>query len=57
MVYILQKGASKKEIDALNKKISKKQSGKKLDAYKYCGTIQLKDDPLSIQKKIRNEWE
>ncbi|HUZ59613.1 MAG TPA: hypothetical protein VMU83_12600 [Hanamia sp.] len=23
---------------------------------KYCGIIKLKEDPLLIQKKLRNEW-
>lgn len=32
-------------------------SEKHFDAYKYCGTIKLKEDPLEIQKRMRNEWE
>jgi len=28
-----------------------------LDAYKYCGLIKLIEDPLSYQKKIRDEWQ
>jgi hypothetical protein len=29
---------------------------KKFDAKKYAGTIKLKETPLSIQKKLRDEW-
>ncbi len=28
----------------------------KLDAKKHSGKIKLKDDPLDIQKSMRNEW-
>jgi hypothetical protein len=28
-----------------------------VDTFKYCGTIKLKEDPLAIQKKLRNEWQ
>lgn len=29
---------------------------KGVDTLKYCGKIKLKEDPLDIQKKLRNEW-
>ena len=57
MVLVLNKGASKKEIDRINKKLSAIESGKKLDVKKYCGVIKLKEDPLTIQRKLRDEWE
>ncbi len=57
MVLVLNKGASKKEIELINKKLSKLPSGKKLDAKKFCGVIKLKEDPLAIQKRLRDEWE
>ena len=56
MVLVLKKGASKKEIEALRKKVGAK-AGKGVDTKKYCGVIKLKEDPLSIQKKMRDEWE
>lgn len=28
----------------------------KLNAFKHCGKIKLKEDPLEIQKLMRNEW-
>ncbi len=30
---------------------------KGLDAKKYCGKLKIKEDPLKIQKRLRNEWE
>jgi hypothetical protein len=57
MVLVLNRGASKKDIELINKKLSKLPSRKKLDAQKYCGVIKLKEDPLAIQKKLRDEWE
>ena len=56
MVLTLKRGASKKDIDKINKKLENIPSGKKLNAKKYCGTIKLKRDPLTIQKELRNEW-
>jgi hypothetical protein len=29
---------------------------KGVNTLKYCGNIKLKEDPLLIQKKLRNEW-
>lgn len=28
-----------------------------VDTKKYCGVIKLKEDPLTIQKKLRDEWQ
>jgi hypothetical protein len=53
MVTIIKKGSNRKEIQ---KKLSKIKSKKRLDAKKYCGTVILKEDPVKIQKKLRNEW-
>ena len=57
MVLILKKGATKKEIDALEKKLYKEKASRGFNADKYNGVLKLKEDPLSIQKKLRNEWE
>jgi len=54
MVLILKKGASKREIESIEKKL-KNKSG--VDVMKYCGKIKLKEDALVIQKSIRNEWQ
>lgn len=53
MVVVLKKGSDRKEIE---KALSKVKSKRKFDAYKYCGTVTLKKDPLEIQKEMRDEW-
>lgn len=40
----------------LIEKLNNNRKRKQIDVHKYCGTIQLKEDALSIQKKIRDEW-
>jgi hypothetical protein len=57
MLLVLKKGASKKEIEQINKQLRQMPSRKKLDAKKYCDVIKLKEDPLVIQKRLRDEWE
>jgi hypothetical protein len=54
MVLVLKKGASKREIESIEKKL-KNKSG--VDVMKYCGKVKLKEDALSIQKRLRNEWQ
>ncbi|HMI66975.1 MAG TPA: hypothetical protein VK517_13105 [Cyclobacteriaceae bacterium] len=54
MVLILKKGASKRNITAIMKKLRRKKG---IDTKKYCGTIKLKEDALVIQKQLRDEWE
>ena len=53
MVLILKKGASKKEMDDITEKL---KATKCIDTKAYCGAIKLKEDPLVMQKKMRNEW-
>ncbi len=57
MVLILKAGASKKEIEEIEKKLYKKTVNHGFNAKKYNGIIKLKDDPLKIQKRLRNEWQ
>ncbi len=57
MVLVLKKGASKKEIEQINEKLGQRALRKTLNTKKYCGVIRLKEDPLAIQKKLRDEWE
>jgi len=54
MVTVIKKGADKKEMD---KALSEVKSRKKFDASKYCGVLDLKEDALAIQKRMRDEWE
>ena len=57
MVLVLKKGATKKDIEAIEKKLYKEKSASGFNAKKYNGVLKLKDDPLNIQKGLRNEWE
>jgi hypothetical protein len=57
MVLVLKKGATQQEIEQINKKLGQMPLRKKLEAKKYCGVIKLKEDPLQIQKKLRDEWQ
>ena len=53
MVLVLKKGATKKEMDNISQKL---EATKGVDTKKFCGILKLKEDPLIIQKKMRNEW-
>ncbi len=57
MVTILKKGATKKNITKLLEKLMKEFKPSGIDVYEYLGKIKLKDDPIAIQKELRNEWE
>ena len=56
MVLVLKSGAGKKEIEAIEKKLSKGESSG-FNAHKYNGVLKIKGDALAIQKKLRDEWE
>lgn len=53
MVLILKKGASKKQIQDITKKLELKKG---ISIAKYIGRIKLTEDSLEIQKKLRDEW-
>jgi len=54
MVTVIKKGSSRSSI---KKSLEKLKSHKGIDAKKHSGVITLKETPLTIQKKIRDEWE
>lgn len=54
MVTIIKKGTKKKELE---RALSNLATPKKLNAHKYLGTVKLDEDPIQIQKRLRNEWE
>jgi len=56
MVTVIKKGMRKKEINSLLDR-RKKSNKKKIDLEKYCGVIELKEDPSLTQKKLRDEWQ
>ena len=57
MVTVLKQGAPKKVIGSILEKLAKGRKPKGIDAYKYCGVIKLKQDALTLQRELRNEWE
>jgi uncharacterized protein (UPF0335 family) len=57
MVLVLKKGASKKDIQKIEKTIFKEKNSGGFNAKKYNGVMSFKEDPLTIQKTLTNEWE
>lgn len=57
MTLTLKRGADKKTIRKLVKKLFSEKKKNKIDIQKYCGAISLKEDPMQIQKRMRDEWE
>jgi hypothetical protein len=53
MVAVIKKGASEKAIGEL---LSKLLDIKGLNAFKYCGILEIQEEPLEIQKKMRDDW-
>jgi hypothetical protein len=41
----------------MEKALASLKGRRRFDAYKHCGKISLKEDPLAIQKGMRDEWE
>jgi len=54
MIIIVKKSSSKEEIEKL---LASMKTTKWLDSSKYSGKIKLSEDPVSIQKRLRDEWE
>lgn len=57
MVTIVKHGSSNSLLQKILQKMRNQASGKKLDAKKFCGSIKLKNDPLQIQRTLRDEWQ
>ena len=57
MVTVLKQGSTKENIRLLLERLNKRRNIRGLDAYKYCGMIDLIEGPLVIQKRMRDEWE
>jgi hypothetical protein len=55
MVTTIKRGTSREKIKTALKKRQLKVKGP--DIRKYCGSITLTEDPLDMQKKLRDEWE
>jgi len=54
MVTVIKKGL---DIKKLAKLLDKAMKFEGVDTHKFCGQIKVKEDPLTIQKRMRNEWE
>ena len=54
MVTVIKKSSGEKEASI---QLEKALRTKGVDTHKYCGIIKLIEDPMAIQKKMRNEWE
>ena len=53
MVTVIKKGSSRL---AIRQSLEKLKHRKGFDAKKHSGVIKLKENPLTIQKKMRDEW-
>ena len=56
MITILKPGSDNKAIRSAWKQVQEQPRRKRLDAYKYCGKVQFKEDALTLQKRWRDEW-
>lgn len=52
----LKKGATQRHMQKLTLTLSERRKLSKKSIKDYCGSIKLKEDPIEIQKKMRNEW-
>jgi hypothetical protein len=57
MVLVLKKGASNEEIEEIEKKLYNDEAAAGFNAKKYNGVLKLDEDPLTIQNRMRDEWE
>jgi hypothetical protein len=57
MVLVLKRGATPGEIAELEKKLYHGKPTAGFDAKKFNGVLKLQEDPMVIQKKLRNDWE
>jgi len=44
-------------IEDLKKALAQLPAGKVFNAVRHCGVIRLREDPLTFQKRVRNEWQ
>jgi len=57
MVMEIRRGDDKRNIEELLKKLGSDKPIKGIDAHKYCGILNLKENPEDLQKKMRSEWD
>jgi len=52
----IKRGTERDQIQAMFEKLRMQRSRKKRNLSKYCGVLSLKQDPMELQKKWRDEW-
>ena len=57
MVTVLKYGLKKEAIKRLLDRLNQQVDDKGIDAYKYCGVLDIVEDPLDVQSNLRDEWE
>jgi len=57
MVKTLESNSSIEKIKLIFAELYSAKSKKLFNAKKYCGKIKIKEDPLDIQKRLRDEWD
>ena len=57
MLTVIKKGLAGEQLELLWKELNTRKAPKSLDAWKHCGLLALEEDVLSIQKRLRDEWE
>ena len=53
MTTVVKRGT---KTSSIRRALNKVKQQKTFDAHKHCGAVKLKEDPLAIQKKLRDEW-
>ena len=56
MTVVLKKNIEKVEFEKILKEINQSKKSKGVDTSRFCGILNLKNDPLTIQKEMRDEW-
>jgi len=58
MTIVIRQGMSKRQIDVQLKKLKMRRKRKQAppDIRQFAGTITLKEDPMVIQQRMRDEW-
>ena len=54
MTIILKKG---QRLENVLPKTNEQAAAKRLDAMKYVGVVKIEEEPLDIQKRMRDAWE
>lgn len=57
MVIIIKKTTTVKEANKMLRNLKPLKTDVLFQASKFCGKINFQEDGLTIQKRLRNEWE